>query len=91
MAESVETKELTGENYERAYAFARLLLVQAGPMIDAMKLTCNEVELAYAVLLAESLSHRTDGIREFLTEQWQEYIGNAAEELIAERHRRLKG
>ena len=79
MAEIVEIRELTEENFARAREFARLLLLHVGPMMDEMKLTCNEVELAFACLLAESLSQRSEGLRKLLIAQWQEFIANVPE------------
>ena len=83
MAEIVETRELTEENFARAQEFARLLLLHVGPMMDEMKLTCNEAELAFACLLAESLSQRSEGMRKRLIAQWQEFIANAPEQLYS--------
>jgi hypothetical protein len=52
---------------KRAHEFGRYLLLHIGPLIDEMHLARNEVELALAYLLAESLSHRSKGIRKALT------------------------
>jgi hypothetical protein len=90
MADIVATREVTEENIARAREFARLLLLHVGPMMDEMKLTCTEAELAFACLLAESLSQRSEGIRKLLIAQWQDFIGNAPEQLIAERSRGQK-
>jgi hypothetical protein len=73
-----DTIELTDDHVKRAREFARYLLLHVGPLIDEMHLTCNEVELAFTYLLAESLSQRPKGIREVLTTQWQELIDPAA-------------
>jgi hypothetical protein len=40
-----------------------------------MKLTCNEAELGFAYLLANSLSQRSECVRKFLVAQWHEFIG----------------
>ena len=75
MSKTVETRELTEDNFERAREFARYLLLHAGPLMDEMKLTCNEAGIGFAYLLADSLSQRSEGIRKFLVTQWQEFMG----------------
>jgi hypothetical protein len=86
MSETVETRELTEDNFERARQFSRYLLLHAGPLMDEMKLTCNEAELGFAYLLAGSLSQRSEGVRKLLVAQWQEFIGRVPEEFIAWRN-----
>jgi hypothetical protein len=82
---SEETAELTEDNLIRAQEFARYLLLHAGPLIDEMQLTRTEAELGFTYLLAESLSHRSKGIRKILTLQWQELVDSGADNFEAER------
>jgi hypothetical protein len=64
MPETFATAELTADNFKRAQHFARYLLLHVGPLIDETQLTCNEVELAFTYLLADSLSQRPQGMRQ---------------------------
>jgi hypothetical protein len=62
----VETSEISIASQKRAWQFAFDLLRLGGPLIDRMKLTRNEAELAHAVLIAGSLSHRDQDLRTFI-------------------------
>ena len=73
-----DTLELTDDNMKRAHEFARYLLLYVGPLIDQMQLTRTEAELGFAYLLAESLSHRADGLRQILATQWHEVVTDFA-------------
>jgi hypothetical protein len=84
----VDTSELTEESKKRAHEFVRYLLLHVGPLIDEMQLTRNEVELAFAFMLGESLSHRENDLRPILATQWHEIVIDTAEAVAATRHRR---
>jgi hypothetical protein len=84
----LETSELTEENMKRAREFLRYLLLHVGPLIDEMQLTRNEVELGFAYVLGESLSHREKDLRPILATQWHEVVIDTAEAAAsARRHR----
>jgi hypothetical protein len=83
-----ETSELTEESKKRAHEFVRYLLLHVGPLIDEMQLTRNEVELAFAFMLGESLSHRDNGLRPILAAQWHTVVIDTAEAVTAKRHQK---
>jgi hypothetical protein len=83
-----DTSELTEESRKRAHEFVRYLLLHVGPLIDEMQFTRNEVELAFAFMLGESLAHRENELRPILATQWHEIVIDTAEAVAAARHRR---